>query len=343
MSGSRLLMTVILLCGLLMMTAVDCTEAAPAQPEVRIVASTFPVFLFTRNIVNGAPGVVVESMLPASMGCPHDYVLTPGDMEKISRANIFVANGLGLEEFLGAPLERANPKVVLVDSSSNIRDVIEGGHEHADESGEGPEHNHGERAEPEHASEAHHPEHGDGHPHEHAGPNPHLFASPRMAAMMVRNIASALVVADPANSALYKSNSAAYAEALETLAEEARVVGSKLNNRRVITQHAVFDYLARDMGLEIEAVVREDPGMEPSAAEMLQLVRIIRQKKVGALFTEPQYPARVGETVAREAKIPVAVLDPVATGLEGAPLDYYQQAMRKNLETLRKTLGSTGN
>jgi ABC-type Zn uptake system ZnuABC Zn-binding protein ZnuA len=81
--------------------------------------------------------------------------------------------------------------------------------------------------------------------------------------------------------------------------------------------------------------------MEPSAAEMLGLVRTIRGQKVGALFTEPQYPAKVGETVAREAKIPVAVLDPVATGKDGAPLDFYQQAMRQNLEILKKVLGTT--
>ncbi len=342
MGRKRLLKAAKLLVGLLITVTASPMGAATSQPEVRILASTFPIYLFTRNIVNGAHGVVVESMLPASMGCPHDYVLTPGDMEKISRAKIFVANGLGLEEFLGAPLERANPDMVLVDSSRGIRDVIEGGDEHADEVGVASTHKHGERGQPQSGSDAHRHDPGEGRPHKHKGPNPHLFASPRMAARMVQNIASALADADPLNAALYTSNGAAYATALDALAEEARIMGGKLKNRRVVTQHAVFDYLARDMGLEIAAVVREDPGMEPSAAEMLQLVRVIRHKKVAALFTEPQYPAKVGETVAREAKIPVAILDPVATGAENAPLDYYQQVMRKNLEILRKTLGLTG-
>lgn len=307
-------------------------EAASERPEVRVLASTFPVYLFTRNVTHGASGVVVQSMLPASMGCPHDYVLTPGDMEKISRANVFVANGLGLEEFLGAPLERANPKVVLVDSSRGIKEILEQGRMHEDDAAEGGGHKHKAKTEEHGAGESH---------HEHAGPNPHLFTSPRMAAMMVRNIASGLAAADPRNTDVYSRNGEVYARALESLADEARATGNALTNKRVVTQHAVFDYLARDMGLEIAAVVREDPGMEPSAAEMLQLVRLIRQRKVGALFTEPQYPAKVGETVAREAKIPVAVLDPVATGPEDVPLDYYQQVMRRNFETLQKTLGST--
>ncbi len=323
-----------------------------AQPRIRILATTFPVFLFTQNVVQGASGVLVESMLPPSMGCPHDYVLTPSDMEKISRATILVVNGLGLEEFLGAPVERANPKVVLVDSSLGIEEIIESA-----------PHHHAEAAQ-EHLNHDKHPTHGrqaagkgkgtseraEAHKHApdgvaahvHAGPNPHLFASPRMAAKMVRNIASALGKADPANADLYRKNGSAYSAELDALADELHAVAKTLKNRKIVTQHAVFDYLARDAGLEIVAVVQEDPGMEPSAAEMMGLVRTIRKQKVGALFTEPQYPAKVGETVAREAEIPVAVLDPVATGKDNAPLDFYQQVMRQNLEILKSVLGTTG-
>ena len=57
-----------------------------------------------------------------------------------------------------------------------------------------------------------------------------------------------------------------------------------------------------------------------------------------ALFTEPQYPAKVGETIAREIGIPVATLDPVASGPPDAPADYYEKTMRANLETLKRIL-----
>jgi zinc transport system substrate-binding protein len=347
MVKKMLLAIIAVLCGFVTASVGEAAVDA-ARPRVRILASTFPVYLFTKNVAAGAEGVVVEPMLPASMGCPHDYVLTPADMEKISRADIFVANGLGLEEFLGAPLERANPKVVLVDSSLGIEDVLESGpHEHAEETSKGHKHDHKQEAgktrqKPPTRAGGHQHDHDGEDRHEHVGPNPHLFASPRMAAKMVRNISSALAKADRNNAELYRRNGAAYGEALEKLAEELSAAGRTLKNRKIITQHAVFDYLARDMGLEIAAVVQEDPGMEPSAAEMLQLVRVIRQQKVGALFTEPQYPAKVGEAIAKEAKIPVGVLDPAATGTEDAPLDHYQQVMRQNLETMKAILGSKG-
>jgi ABC-type Zn uptake system ZnuABC Zn-binding protein ZnuA len=101
----------------------------------------------------------------------------------------------------------------------------------------------------------------------------------------------------------------------------------------------VFDYFARDMGLEVMAVVQAHAGQEPSAAEMLEIVKAVRKKKAGGVFTEPQYPLKVGQAIAKEAGIPSAMLDPVATGPEKAGLDYYETVMRKNMEILRQTLG----
>jgi ABC-type Zn uptake system ZnuABC Zn-binding protein ZnuA len=82
--------------------------------------------------------------------------------------------------------------------------------------------------------------------------------------------------------------------------------------------HPVFDYLARDMGLENAAVVEETPGQEPSAAETLALVAAIRKKKVGAIFSGPQFSADAAETLAPETGIPLRFLDPVASGPDDA-------------------------
>ena len=112
------------------------------------------------------------------------------------------------------------------------------------------------------------------------------------------------------------------------------------SNNRIVTQHGVFDYLARDMGLEVVAVVQAHAGQDPSASEILAIVKTIKTKKAGAIFTEPQYPEAVGTTIAKEASIVAARLDPAANGPERAPLDYYEQVMRTNLSILEKTLGS---
>jgi ABC-type Zn uptake system ZnuABC Zn-binding protein ZnuA len=92
------------------------------------------------------------------------------------------------------------------------------------------------------------------------------------------------------------------------------------------------------MGLTIVATLQAH-GHAPSASELVRLVKTIRKEQAGAIFTEPQYPSKAGEALGREARIPVAILDPVANGPANAPLDYYETTMRKNLQILKATLG----
>lgn len=297
-------------------------EAQATDRTLHILTSTFPLYQITRNITLGDNGVEVELMIPAQMGCPHDYALTPQDMRKLARADVLITNGLGMEEFLGAPVRKANPNLTLIDSSHGIKQVLPSTKTAEDE------HDHAPKT---HGHEAYRDAH---------GANPHLFASPRMAALLTANIANALAEFHPAGAAVYTANGQAYSQRLNRLADEMAALGKRLDNNRIVTQHGVFDYLARDMGLEVVAVVQAHAGQDPSAAEILAIVKTIRAKKAGAIFTEPQYPEAVGATLAKEAGIATARLDPAATGPEQAPLDYYEQVMRANLNTLEQTLGS---
>lgn len=295
----------------------------PAKP-LKVLASTFPIYQITRNLSQGVEGLEVDLMIPAGLGCPHDYALTPQDMQKLAKADVLIINGLGLEEFLGAPLKKANARLRLIDSSAGISEVLQysaaEGQDHHE-----PQHHHNE--------DDHH-----GHSHD-SGPNPHLFASPRMVALLASNIAKGLAAELPAQASPISANSKAYVERMNSLADTMAAAGKQLANTRIVTQHGVFDYLARDMGLRVVAVVQAHAGQEPSAAEMLELIADIKAQKAGAIFTEPQYPQVVGQTIAKEAGIVSARLDPVANGPEQAPLAYYEQVMRANLTTLEQTLG----
>lgn len=318
------------MCCALAMGAMTCFA------ELNVLCTTFPIYQIACNVAQGREGADLQLLLPAGMGCPHGYALTPQDMRKLAGADVLVVNGLGLEEFLGAPVRTANPDIETVDSSVGIQDLLEYAHEHH-EAEEGPDH----EAEPGHdpEAEADHDHAGHDHAHHHhEGVNPHLFASPRLTARIALNIAGGLSKSDPEGAGVYFRNAQAYAARMNALADEMAALGRTLKNNRIVEPHGVFDYLARDMGLEIVAVLQPH-GQEPSAAEMLELVRDIREKQAGAIFTEPQYSAKVGETLARETGLPLATLDPVATGPDEASLDYFETAMRKNLEVLGATLG----
>ena len=292
-------------------TSSPLMAGASVEKTLHILCTTFPLYQLTRNLSQGREAVQVDLLLPAQLGCPHDYALTPKDMQLLSRAEVLVVNGLGLEEFLGAPIKKANPALVIIDSSEGVVDLI---HDQAGE-GQGP----------------------DGHAP--TGVNPHLFASPRLTAQLATHIASKLALIDPDASEIYRRNGQNYAAKMMKLDREVVATANRLANKQIICQHGVFDYLARDMGLEVVAVVEAHAGQEPSAAEMLALIKTAKLKRVGGIFSEPQYPAKVLDTIAKEAGINVATLDPVATGPEDAGLDYYEQVMAKNMQTLQVSLG----
>ena len=159
-----------------------------------------------------------------------------------------------------------------------------------------------------------------------------------MTAKLAINIAAELSKADTTGAATYLKNAQAYADAMNKLADDMAALGQRLKNNRIVQPHGVFDYLARDMSLEIVAVMQAH-GQEPSAAEMVSLVKTIKEKNAGAIFTEPQYPEKAGKSLAKETGIAVALLDPVATGPENASLTYYEEIMRHNMKTLESTLG----
>ncbi len=306
--------------------AVGCGKKETAEKRT-VLCTTFPIYQITRNVVKDREGVDVQLMLPSQLGCPHDYALTPQDMQKLAKAEVLVVNGLGLEEFLGAPVHNANDKLIVVDSSEGIGQTLQYAEGHSCSVCETS------AQDSEHDADGHHHHH-----HHHSQANPHLFASPRMVAKLALNIAAQLSKADPTGKNAYTENAKAYAEKMSELADEMAALGKRLQNNRIVPTHGIFDYLARDMGLEVVAVMQAH-GQEPSAAEMLELVRTIREKKAGGIFTEPQYPQETASVLAQETGANVAMLDPVATGPDDAPLDYYETVMRKNMKTLEETLG----
>ena len=82
--------------------------------------------------------------------------------------------------------------------------------------------------------------------------------------------------------------------------------------------------------------MEHEPGTEPSAKELSDTVELVRELNIQALFTEPQYPAKAAETIARETGSRVYQLDPAVTGDMDA--DAYLRAMEANMVVLQEAL-----
>jgi zinc transport system substrate-binding protein len=211
----------------------------------KILCSTFPIYLFALNVADGVEGVEVQLLIPADMGCPHNYSLTTQNMNQIAEADVLVINGQGMEEFLGKPVERANPEIKILDSSVDMVEMLEYSSDELSE--DDPSHDHA---------------HDHSHDHQHSGINPHFFSSPRQAAIIVSTIARELGEQFPQSAGKFRANADKYAASLQELHIELTDAVDSLTEKRVAALHDIFAYLARDAGLEIVTVIQSHSGQE---------------------------------------------------------------------------------
>jgi zinc/manganese transport system substrate-binding protein len=155
--------------------------------------------------------------------------------------------------------------------------------------------------------------------------NPHLWLDPRYAQYYVAKIRDAMVAADPAGGATYRSNAAALAVQLKALEKRirAQIATIPRANRYMIVFHNAWQYYNARFGLHTLGVIEEVPGSEPSAAHLAQLIDLARSHHVRAIFAEPEYNTKLVNAVARSAGIPhVAMLYDDSVGTSPQTRDY---------------------
>lgn len=99
---------------------------AGADGGLTIVTTFYPIQIAVLNLVAGVNGVRVINLAAPSTGCLHDYQLTPRDRAVLSRADLVVANGAGMESFLGN-LTGFRPAPRIINASAGIDLLVVGG------------------------------------------------------------------------------------------------------------------------------------------------------------------------------------------------------------------------
>ena len=165
-------------------------------------------------------------------------------------------------------------------------------------------------------------------------PDPHVWLDPRRYGEIARSIAAALGRPKAAD---------VFAGRLERLDGQLARGLARCQRREIVTSHAAFAYLADRYDLEQVPLVGVSPEAEPDARDIERLVGEVRRTGATTVFFEPLVSSRLAETVAREAGVSTAVLDPLE-GLtpeqEDGGADYFD-VMRQNLAALRAALGCT--
>ena len=313
-----------------------------------VAATTYPIWLFTREIADGT-GREVILLIPPEAGCPHDYALTTNDLLKLSRIRkpvLLFKNGAGLDDHICKAAMAAHKGIIEVDTGAGI-EVI-GDDDDDDHDHEVEEHDHhdgdedddheAEEHEAEHDHEDHDHEAEGHHHHHHGGENGHFFASPYEARKIVATITEALAEKDPLHAAKYRENAAKLDKRLQILGDEFKAQLAPYADKHVAAQHNIFDYLLHDCGFETPLAIFSDPETPPSPAEITKMTKEFKEHGVKVIFTEPQYPDELAKLIGKEIGATVVKIDPVASGPADPPAGYYIDVMSRNLEIMKKAL-----
>lgn len=292
-----------------LVAVVACGDDDSGDGKPKVVASLPLIADMARNVAGDR--AEVDSLLP-DRADPHTYEPSPGDVRKVAEADVVFANGLNLEpgalRIIDANLPGDAVFLKLAD------EVIAGGaalipSEEADDP--------------------------DG--------NPHVWMDPANGIEYAKIIRDTLIDADPGGRTEYESNYDDYAaQLMETddyLKETTATVPEA--NRKIVSTHDAFDYMARAIDFEVAGFVVPGPGQDPSPSDIAHLIETIQDFGIPSVFSEPQTDAEAAtlRQIASEAGVEVCTL---YSGAFSETVNSYIDIIRFDADELARCLGDAG-
>lgn len=332
----RLMLT----CSVLLLTT---TLYAQDDDVLQVVATTSIIADVARQV--GGDLVEVTSLIPPEADV-HGHSPSPAEVISIVEADVVLVNGGLLEEsLLDIVLENASVTPIAVSAGLEMLPFDAEDDEHtigilADsaecdllESGD-DEHGDEEHHDDEHGDD----EHGDDeHDHEHGECDPHVWMSVPNVILWVENIQNALITADPDNATVYEENAYAYWQQLDALEASIRTQVETLPeaSRVLVTNHEFLAYFAHEYGFEVVGTVLPAASTlaEADPRSIIDLVEIINDTGVYAIFAEVSASSEVAQTVANEVGRDVALVTLYSGSLsaEDGPAATYIDYMQYNV------------
>ncbi len=328
-------------------------QAASAMPRVKIVATSFPHYDWTRQVLGDRLAETDVVLLQQSGVDLHSYSPSAADLREIASCDLFVFVGGESDAWTERALaQKGNPRrrvlnlVKALGSAVKEEESVEGmehhhhdgdhDHEHA------KKHDHAEGQDHEHAKK-----HDHDHDHEHEEEHEideHVWLSLRNASSLVKSIAAELSAIDPANAAAYAANAESYCAKLAALDREyAAAVAAAKRKTLLVADRFPFRYLADDYGLKYFAAFSGcSAESEASFKTIVFLAKKVDELGLTAILTMEGANHKIAETVRRTTKgrnQRILTLDSLqSTGGEAAKTARYLDVMARNLETLKAAL-----
>lgn len=288
--------------------------------DLLVVTSFYPMYVAAENVIGDVEGVTLENLSEPQTGCLHDYQLTAADMKLLSKADVFIVNGGGIESFLSDVAE-SYPDLKIVQACDGI-DLLE--------SAEGTGESHNDLSSNE---DADHDDH-DHSEHSHGDENAHVWMNLADYQIQVQNICNGLSEADSAHAEQYAKNAQTYQGKVQELQQEAAELASQIASQPVVIFHEAYEYIVQEYGLQLAGEMNLDEERQVSAGEVADILHSIEDNHVSVVLAEELYGTDMGEMVAKQSGVKVVYLDTLTRGDYSA--DSYLEGMRSNIEQLKE-------
>ena len=233
---------------------------------IQIVATVGMVGDIVRAV--GGEHVLVEQLMGAEID-PHTHNPTRDDVQKMRQADLIVYNGLHLEGKMTDTLENLGKRKPVVAVTDGLDQEVllspDGSRDHSD---------------------------------------PHVWMDVSLWSKAVDVVATALSDFDPKHAEDYHANAKKYQEQLLSLHEYGlKVIGSIPEERRIlITSHDAFNYFGRAYNLQVEGVQGLSTESEAGLRRVNDLVQLIVDRKVSAVFVESSVSSKNIQALIEGAK-----------------------------------------
>jgi zinc transport system substrate-binding protein len=294
--------------SVLLLTGCGGGSASGTDDGLQVVAGFYPLEWTAEQV--GGDRVSVTSLAPPGAEA-HDLELAPQDVGAVADADLLVY----LAGFQPAVDEAAAEATGTAWDAGTAADLSLSAEPHEEE------HADDEHAGDEHADEA---------------ADPHFWLDPTRLAQVGDALAEQLAEADPDGAQTYRDNAADLRAELEALDAEFREGLSGCTVDTLVTAHDAFGYLGDRYGLEVVGISGLSPSQEPDPAALAEIAALVEERGVTTVYTETLVDPAVARTVADEAGVDTAVLDPVEGLTDESAGDDYLEVMRANLATLQE-------
>lgn len=285
------------------------SDGGPSERPYRIVATVGMVGDVARSV---AGDLATVDVLMGEGTDPHLYKASRDDVIRMSQAHIVLYVGLMLEGKMTDPLRRLGerkPVVAVAEALPEDQLIAE------DASG--------------------------------GAADPHVWGDPAAWSLCVDAVADELAAYDPANANIYRFNADQYKRELDHLSKRGRAAVASIppERRLLITSHDAFSYFGRAFGLDVLGVQGLSTESEAGLRRVNELVDLIAERGVPAVFVESSVPRKSIEALINGAAArgqPVRIggtLYSDAMGSAGTYEGTYIGMIDHNISTVARALG----